>query len=547
MNLVVLLLQASRGIAIGGVVLGVISGATAAALIVVISMALVHSAWSLGTLGVAFVLLAGITAVTRLGSQLLLLRLAHDAIFTMRMRLSRQILATPLATTQRIGGASMLATLTDDVAAVTDAVMGIAFLLINGVTIVGCLVYLAWLSPTTFMAVLLLMIVGMVTFQLLQRRAVARLQQARSRQNSLMGHFRTLGDGAKELKLNLRRRQSFLNSMLAPTADAFRHEMVRGMGAYILGGTWAQLLLLVLIGALVFGGPREDPQSLGLLTSYALTLLYMLRPMDFVLQMLPHLGRATVAMRQIESLGLELATEDESETQADLPEVAQWQRIELQGVVRGYANETLDDRFVLGPLDLMLSPREVVFITGGNGSGKSTLVNVLVGLYEPEQGAIRLDSTPIDKGNLQWYREHFAVVFSDYFLFDRLLEDHREDRLERVHGYLRRLHLDRKVKIDGNQLRYDGLSQGQRRRLALLMSYLDDRPIYVFDEWAADQDPTFKEVFYTELVPELRDAGKCVVVISHDDRYYHMADRIVKLESGKIVPHAAPDDKQGRS
>jgi len=545
MNLIVLLLQASRVIAIGAVVLGVVSGASAAALIAVVSTALVDTTWSLGTLAVTFILLAAISAATRLGSQLLLLRLAHDAIFSMRMRLSRQILATPLEDIQRIGGASMLATLTDDVAAVTDAVMGIAFLLINGVTIVGCLAYLAWLSMTTFLAVVVLMIVGAVTYQILQQRAVSRLHQARMRQDALMGHFRTLGDGAKELKLNVRRRQSFLDTMLAPTAQAFRQEMVRGMGAYILGGTWAQLLLLVLIGALVFGWPREDPHSAALLTSYALTLLYMLRPMDAVLQLLPYLGRATVAMKKIESLGLELETELEPNSLTDQGDIDRWQRIELQGVVRGYASETLDDRFVLGPIDLTLSPGEIVFITGGNGSGKSTLVNVLVGLYEPEQGEIRLDGKAIDKANLQWYREHFAVVFSDYYLFDRLLDSHLEDRLERVQKYLVRLHLDRKVKVVGDQLQSDGLSQGQRRRLALLMSYLDDRPIYVFDEWAADQDPAFKEVFYSELVPELRDAGKCVVVISHDDRYYHLADRLVMLESGTIIPRPVTDKKSG--
>jgi len=545
MNLILLLLQASRVIAIGAVVLGVVSGASAAALIAVVSTALVDTTWSLGTLAVTFILLAAISAATRLGSQLLLLRLAHDAIFSMRMRLSRQILATPLEDIQRIGGASMLATLTDDVAAVTDAVMGIAFLLINGVTIVGCLAYLAWLSMTTFLAVVVLMIVGAVTYQILQQRAVSRLHQARMRQDALMGHFRTLGDGAKELKLNVRRRQSFLDTMLAPTAQAFRQEMVRGMGAYILGGTWAQLLLLVLIGALVFGWPREDPHSAALLTSYALTLLYMLRPMDAVLQLLPYLGRATVAMKKIESLGLELETELEPNSLTDQGDIDRWQRIELQGVVRGYASETLDDRFVLGPIDLTLSPGEIVFITGGNGSGKSTLVNVLVGLYEPEQGEIRLDGKAIDKANLQWYREHFAVVFSDYYLFDRLLDSHLEDRLERVQKYLVRLHLDRKVKVVGDQLQSDGLSQGQRRRLALLMSYLDDRPIYVFDEWAADQDPAFKEVFYSELVPELRDAGKCVVVISHDDRYYHLADRLVMLESGTIIPRPVTDKKSG--
>jgi putative ATP-binding cassette transporter len=78
------------------------------------------------------------------------------------------------------------------------------------------------------------------------------------------------------------------------------------------------------------------------------------------------------------------------------------------------------------------------------------------------------------------------------------------------------------------------LSQGQRKRLALLTAYLEDRSIYVFDEWASDQDPMFKQIFYTQLVPELKQRGKTILVISHDDHYFHLADRIVKLDSGKL-------------
>ncbi|MGB8129136.1 MAG: hypothetical protein WCG81_05045 [Candidatus Angelobacter sp.] len=78
------------------------------------------------------------------------------------------------------------------------------------------------------------------------------------------------------------------------------------------------------------------------------------------------------------------------------------------------------------------------------------------------------------------------------------------------------------------------LSQGQRKRLALLTAYLEDRPVYVFDEWSADQEPVFREVFYRHLLPALRDRSKTVVVISHDDRYFDVADRVIQLEYGRI-------------
>jgi putative pyoverdin transport system ATP-binding/permease protein len=97
------------------------------------------------------------------------------------------------------------------------------------------------------------------------------------------------------------------------------------------------------------------------------------------------------------------------------------------------------------------------------------------------------------------------------------------------------LQLDRKVTVADGVFSTVELSQGQRKRLALVMTYLEDRPFYVFDEWAADQDPLFKELFYTVLLCDLKSRGKTVVVITHDDHYYHVADRCVRLEDGRIV------------
>jgi putative ATP-binding cassette transporter len=73
------------------------------------------------------------------------------------------------------------------------------------------------------------------------------------------------------------------------------------------------------------------------------------------------------------------------------------------------------------------------------------------------------------------------------------------------------------------------LSAGQRRRLALLQVFLDRRPVVALDEWAAEQDPIFRRVFYTELLPELQRRGATVVAITHDDRYFHIADRCVTV------------------
>jgi len=192
--------------------------------------------------------------------------------------------------------------------------------------------------------------------------------------------------------------------------------------------------------------------------------------------------------------------------------------------------------FRLGPLDIDLRAGELVFVAGGNGSGKSTLVKVLCGLYAPTSGRIEVNGVALDDAGRGAYRELFSVVFSDFHLF-RALHGIEPERLQReASHYLRQLQLEGKVSVRDGAYSTIDLSQGQRKRLALVTAYLEDRPIVVFDEWAADQDPEYKRIFYARLLPELRARGKTVVVITHDDRYFYLGDRVLKLEDGCIVP-----------
>ncbi len=248
---------------------------------------------------------------------------------------------------------------------------------------------------------------------------------------------------------------------------------------------------------------------------------------------LPLLTRAGIALQKIESLGLSLSSR--AEVSSVPPEVNySWQRLELKGVTYPYRTEQEESSFILGSIDLTLHPRELVFIVGGNGSGKSTLAKLITGLYIPKTGEIELDGQPINQQNREWYRQYFSVVFSDFYLFERLLGLDNTHLDTQAQDYLRQLQLDHKVKVKNGKLSTTALSQGQRKRLTLLTAYLEDRPIYLFDEWAADQDPVFKEIFYTQFLPKLRDRGKTVLVISHDDHYFHLADRIVKLDYGQV-------------
>jgi putative ATP-binding cassette transporter len=215
-----------------------------------------------------------------------------------------------------------------------------------------------------------------------------------------------------------------------------------------------------------------------------------------------------------------------------------WDGLSYMGIAYAYGDA--ENSFMLGPLDIELSRGEITFIVGGNGSGKSTLGKILSLHYMPSQGDIFFGQAKIDRTSLESARQCISAIFTDYYLFDRLLDSAAQWDVARLEGYLHRLGLQNKVKIEQGRFSTLALSDGQRKRLALLVAFVEDRDVYIFDEWAADQDPVFKEVFYSELLPELKRNGKVVVVISHDDRYFHVADKLIVMEEGRVTKEERP-------
>jgi putative ATP-binding cassette transporter len=269
------------------------------------------------------------------------------------------------------------------------------------------------------------------------------------------------------------------------------------------------------------------------------TSLYLMGPLAGVMTSISLFGRASVALQKVDELGVSLAAQSTEGCSFEQVEAEMsFSRLELKGVVHAYHREQEDSHFVLGPLDLTFQPGELVFLVGGNGSGKSTLAKILAGLYVPEAGEIRLDGRLITDANRDEYRQLFSAVFADFYLFENLLGLEGRNLDAQAEEYLERLHLHHKVKIQNGALSTTAVSQGQRKRLALLTAYLEDRPFYLFDEWAADQDPYFKGIFYTQLLPDLKSRGKAVLVISHDDKYFDVADRIIKLDYGKLATNS---------
>lgn len=528
MQLISFLFRSSRKLMSIAIITGFLSGVSSAGLIALISRGLGNGgakqiAW-------AFVGLAILSLVTSVISQVVLIQLAQDAVFKLRLQLSRQILSSELRHLEQLGNARIIATLTQDVQAVAEAVSSFPFICIDVATVVGCFVYIASLSSTVFAMVMGLFIFAFSTCEWMLSQARRRMVFAREEQDSLFQHFRSITDGIKEMKLHYSRRQAFLRDDLETTSASFRRHTIGALILFASAGSWGKLIFFFAIGFVLFALPNILSIPLETLSGYVLTFTYLMMPLDKIVVKLPVLSQASVSLQKIQMLGLALKNRAETTTiPASVP--SNWQCLELRSVTHRYY-QSEDTQFTLGAIDLTLNAGEIVFIVGGNGSGKSTLAKLLTGLYAPESGTMLLDGEPITDYNREWYRQHFSTVFSDFYLFDRLLGLDATD--EDAQHYLKQLQLNHKVQIVDSKFSTTELSQGQRKRLALLTAYLEDRPIYLFDEWASDQDPIFRELFYTELLPKLKHRGKTVWVISHDDHYFQFSDRVIKLDYGKL-------------
>jgi len=548
MKIILFLFRYSQRLVILAVIAGAISGACNTGLLALINAALTGGSFP-AKLVPSFIVLCLMVGVSRVASELLLTHLGQAALINLRMQLSRKILSVPLRKLEELGAHRLMASLTDDVPNITGVVTTVPILCINAALVVSCLIYLGWLSWPVLLLVLGCMALGIVSYQIPVMRAMRYARLAREAADALYNHFRALTEGIKELKLHGERREAFLSQSMQATAESLRRSNIAGMTVFTLASTWGQLLIFVVIGVLLLAMPALTGVTARTLTGYTLVILYMMTPLQVIMNALPTLGRANVALKKVEDLGLAL---DSYSTEGKaLPAISSepvWERLELIGVTHAYHREGEDSDFILGPINLTINRGETIFIVGGNGSGKTTLAKLLMGLYVPESGEIQMDRHPVTDDTREHYRRLFSAVFSDFFLFESLLGLNSPQLDSRAEEYLNRLQLSHKVQIKDGAFSTTELSQGQRKRLALLTAYLEDRSIYLFDEWAADQDVYFKEIFYLHLLPELKSRGKTVIVISHDDRYYHVGDRLIKLEEGKLscdqqiaFPQEVPD------
>jgi putative ATP-binding cassette transporter len=469
--------------------------------------------------------------VVSAGAQMAMSTLGHRFVYELRRTLVKRVLDTDIERLETLGLARILASLNGDTTHLTIAFNSLPAMLYGVALSVGGFGYLAWLSPRLVLATVawLALIIAVAWRLLAGTHAAARA--ARDAEERLYADYQAVVEGRKELGLNRDRARRLYDDDFDADARANRDHEIRADICNGINDNWVNTMVLGAIGMNFFLARAFEWADTGVAATYALTLLFLRAPVTSVVHAIPALVSASIAITKVNDLELAAFESGFARSQVEAP----FETIALDGAYYRYPDVQGDRGFEVGPVDFTLRRGEIVFFVGGNGSGKSTVARLLTGLYQPARGAVRIDGAIVDVSQRSRLRRLFSTVFSDFFLFPRLVgPDGAAPSGADVGSRLGALALAEKVRVENDVLVDTRLSQGQRKRLALLSAWLEDRPVLVLDEWAADQDPEFREYFYVRLLPLFRAEGRTVVAITHDERYFGVADRVLKVDGGRI-------------
>jgi len=470
----------------------------------------------------------------------------EEIISKLRQRIADKLRRSNLLVAERIGKPEVEARLAQDTVTLSQAAGEIVNAAQSAIMIIVCVFYLAVLSKIAFVITILMIVGGVSIYLRNQRRLNFELQAATQKETEFFGSLGQLMDGFKELKVNQTKSDDiFQNHFTRICRDAEAVKVRTGL-AYVRNFIFSQVFFYILIAVLVFLLPSVSEAYADVIVKATAIILFIIGPLTSLVGSIPIYARASVALHNITALDALLDTPEASAERRVEPAKVDFhgfKEITVENVSFTYPSDTPGvPGFAVGPFNLSVQAGEVVFIIGGNGSGKSTFLKLLTGLYFPQEGAIRVDGLRLQPAHYAAFRELFGIIFTDFHLFDRLYGLSEVDE-KQLGTLLQRLQLEDKTSFENGRFTNLNLSTGQRKRLALLVASLEDRPVFALDEFAADQDPEFRRFFYETLLPELKAAGKTVIAVTHDDRYFHCADRIIKMEYGKVESaQTAPAD-----
>jgi putative ATP-binding cassette transporter len=460
--------------------------------------------------------------------------IVEKTLQSVRKRLSAKIIEADLMKLEQMGQAEIFNRLTQETSFISQS----ATLIVNGlqlaVLIVFLFIYISFISTAALVAVSIMLVAGTLIYLRNVKSITEMLQNANSVEIRFFEAVADVIHGIKEVKLHLERKKA-LKKYISSLSTTLHTVRVAVEDLYTKNYIFAQVFFFGLFGVVVFILPKiinADTETVILMIS---AVFFLTGPVSSVVSVLPIIKKAEMSIGYIRELenALDAAADRTTGLKEASNEFYDFSNIQFDAVEFQY-NSKNGNSFGIGPINFDINRGDLIFLTGGNGSGKTTLLKVLTLLYYPQKGSVRIDGNTVSNDKVLSYRKLFSVIFSDFHLFHKLYGSDSIDK-KFVDEWLSKMELSNKTAFLDDHFSTTDLSTGQKKRLALIIAMLEDKPFFLFDEWAADQDPEFKDYFYFTLLPKLKQAGKTVFAITHDDRYYHLADRVIKMEYGSIV------------
>lgn len=460
----------------------------------------------------------------------------EELVNKVRIRITNKIRHSELVFIENTGSSDLYTYLTKDTVVISESAVIITSVAQSAIVLFFCFLYIAWISLLGFAIAVVSVGIGILTYLAHANDVRADLHRTFVKEAEFFGSLNHVLGGFKEIKMNQRKSDDLFDYVQSICDEATRLKIKTGL-KFVVDMMFSRTFSNILLGIIVFILPVLSPANAGIVVKITATVLFVMGPIEMMVSAIPIVDRATVAVENIEQLEAQLDKVNK-ELYPIIPdkvtEFQQFSTIHCHNITFDYLDKEEKTTFHTGPLNFKIKRGEVLFIVGGNGSGKSTLLKLLTGLYHPYAGTIYLDEEEVDKYYFPSYRELFAIIFTDFHLFNRLYGLKEVDE-KKLRNLLKLMQLEKKTKYINGRFTNLDLSTGQKKRLAFIAAILEDKQIYIFDEWAADQDPIFRKYFYEDMLQEMKSKGKTVIAVSHDDRYFHVADRILKMEYGQLI------------
>ncbi|MCC6869686.1 MAG: ABC transporter ATP-binding protein [Burkholderiales bacterium] len=491
------------------------------------------------TILVAMLALFAVQALLRFANAWLSGGASERIVADLKVRLYDHLQALPLAFFQQRRHGETLALLTRDVYVVGDYLSGTAVSLVPLLfTVAGALLLMFRLQPSLTLLAMIAVPLFYLVVKIAGRRLrplAAELQDEHAAAIAIadenLGLLPAIKSFTREPTESARYREQ-IGRVLRLTSRQLRLQAALGPALQFVAAAGI-VALLWLAGAQLAGGALTPAE----LVSFLLYALLLTRPVSGLADVYGRTQSARGALVRLVR-ALDEAPEPPAHAGATLPPVRG--DIAFEGVSFAYPGRAP----ALANLTLRIAAGETVAIVGPNGAGKSTLVHLLLRFHERSGGTIAIDGHDIANVSLASLRRQIGVVPQHVLLFNASVRDNiaygrvdasdaqieRAARLARAHDFIVALPDGYDTLIGDRGVR---LSGGQQQRVALARALVKDPPIVILDEATAMFDPQGESEFLDGAREAL--AGRTVLLITHRPASLAVADRVVRLEGGRVA------------